>query len=194
MNELPKSRMDNLVVQEFEGELLIYDLISNKAFCLNETSAFIWQVSDGKTSITEISELVSQKLKTTNNEDLVWLALEKLENENLIEKNSYFSNHFAEIPRREVIKKIGLATMAALPVISSVIAPNSILAASCGTTLEFSPCSINTDCTTCCCSIGGPGPMICIPTLAQASGSLCFANCQCASNSCIGPLGSLMCT
>lgn len=194
MNKLPKSRMENIVVQSIDNELLIFDIISNKAFCLNETSTVIWHACDGKTSITEISKIVSQKLKTTSNEDLVWLALEKLENEDLIEKSNYFSNHFAEIPRREVIKKIGLATMAALPVISSVIAPSSILAASCGTAFELDMCSVDRDCVTCCCSIAAPGSRTCIPTLSQAPTSLCFANCQCASNSCIGPLGNLMCS
>jgi hypothetical protein len=35
----PKSRQNDLVVQELEGEVLIYDLSINKAYCLNPTSA-----------------------------------------------------------------------------------------------------------------------------------------------------------
>lgn len=194
MNKLPKARVENIVVQEFDNELLIYNLISNKALCLNETSKLVWQVCDGKNSVVEISELVGQKLKSPISEDVIWLALEVLEKENLIENGEQFSNHFGGRSRREVIRKVGLGTMIALPVIASVIAPSSVLAASCGTVLEFDMCSVDTDCRTCCCSIAAPGSKTCIPTLSQAPTSLCFANCQCASNSCIGPLGNLMCS
>lgn len=194
MNKLPKARMENIVVQELDNELLIYNLISNKALCLNETSKLVWQACDGKTSATEISEIIGQKLNSPINEDLIWLALDILKKENLIENGEQFSNYFAGMSRREVIRKVGLGTMIALPVIASVIAPSSVFAASCaGMTAEFSPCSGDTDCTTCCCSIAAPGSRTCIPSLSQGSGATCFANCQCASNMCVGALGSLMC-
>ena len=193
MNKLPKARIENIVVQELENELLVYDLLSNKAFCLNETAKLVWQSCDGKSTPAEIGELITQKLKSPTSEDLVWLALENLEKENLIENGAQFFNHFRAMSRREVIRKVGLGTMIALPLISSVIAPSSVLAASCGTLGFLDPCANNIACSTCCCSIGGPGPMVCVPALAQASGSLCFANCQCASNSCTGTLGNLMC-
>jgi hypothetical protein len=45
--DYPISRQNNIVTQEVESELLIYDLVENKAFCLNETSAFVWQNCDG---------------------------------------------------------------------------------------------------------------------------------------------------
>lgn len=194
MNKLPKARTENIVVQELDNELLIYDLMSNRALCLNETTKLIWQACDGKKTAMEIGEGIGQTLKSTPNEEIVWLALDLLEKENLIENGEQFSNHFAGISRREVIKKVGFGTMIALPVIAAVVAPNSISAASCGTTLEFSPCSTNTNCSSCCCSIGGPGPMICVPSANQGLGQTCFANCQCASNSCTGTLGNLMCT
>jgi hypothetical protein len=55
LKDYPHSRTKELVVQELKGELLIYDLSTNKAFCLNETSALVWQLCDGKSSISEIS-------------------------------------------------------------------------------------------------------------------------------------------
>lgn len=38
MTNHPISRKANIVLQEFENEILIYDLSINKAFCLNRTS------------------------------------------------------------------------------------------------------------------------------------------------------------
>lgn len=35
----PTSRKEAIVVKELEGEVLIYDLRIDKAYCLNETSA-----------------------------------------------------------------------------------------------------------------------------------------------------------
>ena len=51
----PKSRNYEIVVQEADKELLIYDLTTNKAMMLNETSAIIWQMCDGKTTVGQMS-------------------------------------------------------------------------------------------------------------------------------------------
>ena len=47
-NFKPSTRKSDIVVQKTGEEVLIYDLKVDKAFCLNETSALIWQACDGK--------------------------------------------------------------------------------------------------------------------------------------------------
>lgn len=126
----PVSRKENLVVQETDGEILIYDLNENKAFCLNETSALIWNLCNGQSSISEISRSLGKKLNAPTSEGLVWLALEQLKKENLIENEVPVPTEYEGLSRREVIKKIGLSSMVALPIISSLIAPTAITAAS----------------------------------------------------------------
>lgn len=37
----PKGRTNDIIVQELDGEVLIYNLKDNKAFCLNETSSLV---------------------------------------------------------------------------------------------------------------------------------------------------------
>ncbi|MDQ6785929.1 MAG: PqqD family protein [Acidobacteriota bacterium] len=122
-NFKPVSRQENLVVQELHGEVLIYDLAENKAFCLNETSALVWQMCDGKKNVTEINEILSKKLNSPANEDLVWLALDQLKKEKLIETKEDFQIDFNGLSRREVIKKVGLASVIALPLVASLVAP-----------------------------------------------------------------------
>lgn len=122
----PKSRKENLVVQELEGEVLIYDLEKNKAFCLNETSALVWQSCDGSRTIADITDTVGDRLNSPLNEDFVWLALDQLSKQGLIEKQTEVTNKFHGVSRREVIKKVGLGTMVALPVITSLIAPLAV--------------------------------------------------------------------
>jgi hypothetical protein len=124
------SRQDNLVIQQFEAELVVYDLNINKAYCLNRTSALVWQLCDGRKSVAEISDIMSKKLKTLVPEELVWLAIEQLKRDDLLKNVEDLKIEFGGLSRREAIRKVGLASMVALPLISSVIAPPAIAAAS----------------------------------------------------------------
>lgn len=139
MKKYPISRKDNLVVQEVNGEVLIYDLAKNKAFCLNESSAMIWALCDGTKSAKEISQELSLNFKVPINEELVWLALERFKKENLFENADELSNDFKGFSRREAIRKVGLGSMIALPVVSAIIVPTAVSAQSC--TAAGSPCS-----------------------------------------------------
>ena len=155
----PKSRKENLVIQELEGEVLIYDLEKNKAFCLNQTSALVWQSCDGSRTITGISDTVGKQLNSQVNEDMIWLALDQLSKENLIENKDEIKSKFAGMSRREAVRKVGLASLIALPVIASLTAP---VAAQTGTCTQNSPactpngmsCTINNDCCSCNCNAG----------------------------------------
>jgi hypothetical protein len=148
----PKSRKDNLVVQELEGEVLIYDLEKNKAFCLNETSALVWQACDGSRTIADISDFVGKQLSSQVNEDIVWLAIDQLSKESLVEKQAAAKSKFEGMSRREVVRKVGLASLVALPMIASLTAP---VAAQTGTCVQNAPaCTANgmtcTSSNTCC--------------------------------------------
>ncbi len=154
MNKLaPKARIKDLVIQEIEGETLVYDLSSNKAFCLNETSALVWQLCDGKHSVEKLSDEISKHLKTLISEDLVWLAIEQLNEDGLLEEGAQFGNHFTGLSRREVVIKVGFASLVALPVVTSLVTPQAAAAQSCsglngGCNLNVHCCSNN------CLSIG----------------------------------------
>jgi hypothetical protein len=43
----PEARKDGLVIQDLPEEILVYDLNTNKAHCLNQTAAYVWQACDG---------------------------------------------------------------------------------------------------------------------------------------------------
>src|SRR5437868_14163592 len=130
-NNKPKSRKANIVVQEYDGEILIYDLENNKAFCLNQTSALVWQACDGKRTIADITDWLGNHLNSQTNEDVVWFALDQLSKENLIEEKTAPLNKFKGLNRREVIRKIGLAAAVSLPVIAALSAPIAASAATC---------------------------------------------------------------
>jgi hypothetical protein len=81
-----KSRKENIAGQDFENEVLVYDLNVNKVYCLNETSSLVRHLSDGKIPVSEISRSLSQKLKTEVPEDLIWLAIEQFKRDQLTDK------------------------------------------------------------------------------------------------------------
>lgn len=130
MTNYPLSRKDNIVIQELKDEVLIYDLITHKAFCLNETSALVWQLCDGTRSIREISDQMSKKLQAPATEDLIWLALDELKKNDLLTNGQQLTSGVNGMNRRQVLRKIGLTSMVALPIIYSILAPTPAMAQS----------------------------------------------------------------
>lgn len=156
VDNYPIARSEDVVIKKIDDELLIYDLKVNKAFCLNEIAVLVWQGCNGKNSVGKIQELAAKKLNKEIEEDLVWLTLEQLNREQLIENTTKVNEYFQEITRREIIKKVGFGSLVALPIVSSVVAPpavhaqsncqpsGTLLVASCGQQTEPGPC--NTQC------------------------------------------------
>lgn len=141
--KLPTSRNENIVVQRLRDEMMIYDLTIDKAYCLNETSAIIYQNCNGATTFDELKS----RYKLTD--ELIYLTLDKLRGENLLDENESYASPLAGVSRREVIRRAGLGSLAALPVISALVAPPAANAAS-----GFAPgsrslrqtCNTSTDC------------------------------------------------
>jgi len=148
MNNYPISRKANIVVQELESELLVYDLSINKAFCLNKTSALVYHLCDGRRTVEGIRNELSERLKMLINEDLIWLALDGLKKDNLLENSERFEIDFDGLSRRQIIRRIGLASMVLLPSVSSLIAPSAAMAQSGPTNLGLTAaCTSPLQCT-----------------------------------------------
>ena len=172
--KLPNSKTENIVVLEANNELLIYNLLTNQAFCLNETSAIIYLACDGKTTLEELSR------QTKFSDDLILLALEGLQKQNLCqgEKIDYFNG----VSRREIIRKAGLASMITLPFIASIIAPVSAQAASSCDAPGAAPgnnfCNGNIpDCIVLCGMFTFPSSVCC--SMAITISGSCGSNCLC---------------
>lgn len=150
----PIARKDDLVIQEMGGEILVYDLRTNKAICLNQTSALVWQNCDGTKDALEIAKSIENQLGSSVKEDLVWFALNQLKEETLLDNQEKIDEKFSGLSRREVIKKIGLTSMVAIPVVASLVAPIAAHA------------------------------QTCTPPLNRANGTACTQSCQCSSGCC----------
>ncbi|MDQ4121823.1 MAG: PqqD family protein [Acidobacteriota bacterium] len=142
----PVARHEGLVVQEMPDEVLVYDLNTNKAHCLNKSAAAVWKNCDGTNSISDIAAILKNEFKTPVTEDFVWLAIDQLGKDELLEQKLTAPTN--GLTRREAMRRVALASLVALPVVASLTAPTAAQAAS--------VCQ-NTG-ASCTCSATNPGP------------------------------------
>lgn len=127
----PSARQNNIVIKKLKKETLIYDLDTNKAVCLNVTSAMVFELCNGKRTISEIADEMSKLMKSLISTELVQLAIEQLNHDVLMKTVSSENSLLNHLSRRELVRKVGFGATVALPLVSSVVAPESIAAQSC---------------------------------------------------------------
>src|SRR5262249_51747412 len=76
---LPAARSHELTIQELRDETLVFDHISMKAHCLNQTARQVWKLCDGQTSLAEAARCLELP------EVAIGLALEQLERRRLLQ-------------------------------------------------------------------------------------------------------------
>lgn len=126
----PKATTEQLVAQKLEDELLIYDLRTNRAVCLNQTAALVWQNCDGKSGVSKIGQKLEKKLGVSVSEELIMFAVSELKGKGLLENGESIANKFKGLSRREIVKKVGFASLVSLPIVSSIVAPAAAAAQS----------------------------------------------------------------
>jgi hypothetical protein len=126
----PRARKEGLVIEELPDEVLVYDLKRDKAHCLNPMAALVWRPCDGATSVAEIVRLLQAELKTPVDEELVWFALDQLEKTFLLQGRQTRRLR-GRLSRRELVRRLGLTAGVTLPLITSILAPTVVEAASC---------------------------------------------------------------
>jgi hypothetical protein len=124
----PQRRAEGLVIRELPDELLVYDLERHRAHCLNRCAALVFQRSDGETSVKELAAVLRRELGVAADEKWVGLALEKLRKAHLLADDPKPAGNGARYSRRELLRRAGLASAAALPVVISLLAPTPALA------------------------------------------------------------------
>jgi coenzyme PQQ synthesis protein D (PqqD) len=133
MQSLPEARKERLVTEKLADELLVYDLERDKAHCLNQTAAMVWEHCDGRTTVEAMARILEKKFDAPATDEVVLLALDQLRKAQLIDHTNVETSARASsgMSRREVIKRIGIAASVALPVVTSIVAPKAVQAATC---------------------------------------------------------------
>ena len=167
----PLARTEDLVIEEVEDEVLIFDPTSHRAHCLGATAARVWRACDGNSDVSALSDTLDLSV------DVVTQALDELEALNLLDSqgldvvHSNGGNGHAKgngITRRQFGTKSAAvgAGVAAVPLVLSVnVSPAAALTATpftcglysardCG---ESSGCGAVNGCC-CCCTEGSARP------------------------------------
>lgn len=146
----PRARAEGVVVRELPDEVLVYDLDTHRAVCLNSTAARVWRLCDGRRTTADIRKALEKSSGGPVPEELVWLALEQLGRDQLLDARPPRPAELAGLSRRELIKRVGLAAAVALPAVVSVVAPTPAQAASC--LPSGASCSTGAQCCSTACS------------------------------------------
>jgi hypothetical protein len=128
---LPQARTEGLVIRQLPEEVLVYDLDRDKAHCLNQTAALVWQHCDGQTSVAELVQILEQEMHTPVPAEVVWLALQQLGKARLLTERVEGPGGSARLSRREVMRRLGWAAAVTAPLVTSIVAPTASQAASC---------------------------------------------------------------
>ena len=149
----PRARTKDLLVEEIGGELLLYDLTTNRAHCLNSSAASVWKHCDGTRTPAELAEHLFPTVSRPNGEQIVQIALERLRRRKLIDGE--IPHHATDLSRRQLLRRVGVAVASlgiAAPLISTVMAPTSAYAFS-GCLPAGMPCTSFTQCCSGLCNV-----------------------------------------
>lgn len=162
MKQFPIARREKLIVEELSDEVLVYDLDSDKAHCLNRTAALIWKNCDGEKTPDDIAVLLQQEFEFPVSSQVVRLGLEELAGYGLLQEENSLAPG-SQLSRRRLIQHLGVTAAIALPMIMSISAPT---AAQAGSTTDpcianprafGCPCTVDSDCDSDNCNAGTCG-------------------------------------
>ncbi len=134
-SHVPAARVDSLVITESKDEVLVYDTERHHIHHLNQTSAVVWRLCDGRRTVGDIVRKAQGKLGSDVSDDVVRLALKKLEDANLLDGPLDPAVRGVNHSRRAFLRKAGVAGAIAVPVIVSMSAPaaaGAVSGAGCG--------------------------------------------------------------
>jgi len=140
---MPTARNNGLVVRKLNDEVIVYDTRNQKAHCLNASAALIWEHCNGKRSVKDLSDLVQDAHSNKNQrEELVWIALDQLEESNLLEQPLARTN-VKGMNRLQILKAAAVAAVA-IPIVNTIITPKAAQAVTCLATGQV--CTISAEC------------------------------------------------
>ncbi len=121
----PLARAIDVVVTETAGEVLVYDTTVHHIHHLNEPTAVIWRLCDGRRSVVDLVRLARLEMDDGVDEAVVRQALTKLDDANLLAEPLEPGLRLKAASRRSLMKKAALAST-----IVSISAPAAAMAGS----------------------------------------------------------------
>jgi len=126
---LARQRLHDLIVHDLPDEVLVYDRRNDRAHYLNQTAALVWRACDGASTTADIARKLAAEHDDAFSEELVLFALDQLYKFELLETSLLGRVPLSALTRRQMVRTLGIA--AAVPVVTSIVAPTAAQAATC---------------------------------------------------------------
>jgi hypothetical protein len=190
MTSLPRVK-SGLLKHALENQVLIYDTESDRVHLLDPTTACVLELLEqGPISVDGLKDRLSSRLDISANDALVQLAVEQLRNADLIEQGLESPFLQSEVSRRDLIRTVAAAGIAAVlvPSVASLTATRGYAQATAPNHGVGNTCTGPSQCISGNCCNG-----FCIATGATCptagsvpNGGACNVAIECASGVCTG--------
>jgi hypothetical protein len=114
-------------VETLHGELCIYEWTTKTVHALNPAAARVWEMCDGNTTVDDMTAAVRRDLDAPGARAIVEHALTQFDRAGLLEPGT-LAGVEPQVSRRALLRRIGVA--AAIPVVTSIVAPTPLAAQS----------------------------------------------------------------
>ena len=113
-------RIDGLLSERIDNELLVFNEATGEGHALNESAAAVFELCDGEADRAAMVEALAKDFGLPADEAVLDLALSELRDAGLIAGDDVVEG----INRRSVIRRLGLSVMAAaaLPLVDTMLA------------------------------------------------------------------------
>jgi hypothetical protein len=118
----PRRLERSIHVQRVGEEVLLYDEQRHEAFCLNPTSAAVWDLATGRNTVADISRAASLALGTPVPEPVVEFALAGLREQRLLQDPPILQ---PAVSRRAMMRSLGATSLLLVPVVAAIVAPKA---------------------------------------------------------------------
>ena len=162
---LPRLRTSDIIVRELQGELLIYDVVTNNALCLNPAARLVSDHCDGVTTMGEVVDKLGTGANAASAEVVVLSVLSRLQKEGILEGSIDLPDE-ADLPSRRRLLSAAAMVGAALPLVSLLVVP-SAMAQQSGCIGSEQPC-LSVEDTSCC------PTLVCVNIEAGPTGHVCL--------------------
>jgi len=108
----PVARKNDIFAENLPEEVVLYDKTNNKVHCLGKTAAAVWENCDGTRTVDDLAQIVEARFGAPADRKVVLLALEELQNADLLEPGSGVVANTGPTSRRKVMGKVAMASTA----------------------------------------------------------------------------------
>jgi len=139
----PIARREGLISEAAGSETVLYDLETDRASALNEVASAVFRLCDGAHDIAAIAT------QTKHSPEVVRIALDRLSRADLLDDDgAYRLSKEASPSRRDLLRRAGVGAAAALPIVTTILAPSPAHALSVGecSIMNGTPCNSTSDC------------------------------------------------